>query len=65
LELPGLKVEGQEEAPAAGPAANTKAKGTPAAAAPQPDVSRGYNPYDQLKAIRKPTTPKGPVKRKS
>ena len=65
LELPGLKVEGQEEAPAAGPAATkVTAKYTPAAATPQPDVSRGYNPYDQLKAIRKPTTPKGPVKRK-
>jgi hypothetical protein len=65
LELPGLKVEGQEEAPAAGPAATkVTAKRTPAAATPQPDVSHGYNPYDQLKAIRKPTTPKGPVKRK-
>jgi hypothetical protein len=65
LELPGLKVEGQEEAPAAGPAAAKATTKSVPAGAPQPDVSRGYNPYDQHKAILKPTTPKGPVKRKS
>jgi len=47
LELPGLKVEGQEST----------------VSAPARDVG-GYNPYDQTKAIKKPTTPKGPVGRK-
>ena len=66
LELPGLKVEGQEEAPPA-PAA---AQPVPTQSAPKKsaaalnDVKGGYNPYDQHVAIRKPTTPKGPVGRR-
>ncbi len=62
LELPGLKVEGQEDT-AVVPKVD-EANGTPAAAQPQPDANRGYNPYDQHKAIRKPTAPKAPVKHK-
>jgi hypothetical protein len=60
LELPGLKVEGQDEPAASPPVPAAKAKGTP-----PPDVSSGYNPYDQRKVIKKPTTPKGPVGRRT
>ena len=63
LELPELKVEGQEEtvqAPAKAAAAVAPSKKSAA-----PDVSGGYNPYDQRKAVRKPTEPKGPVGKKS
>ena len=65
LELPGLKVEGQEEiAPAPRtPSAQSKPAPPKAAAARAIDVQQGYNPYDQQVAIRKPTTPKGPVGR--
>ena len=61
LELPGLKVEGQDDSavPTSG-----AVKGKATIATPKPDVSRGYNPYDQHKAITKPTTPKGPVVRR-
>ena len=59
LELPGLAVEGQEETVA--PAAAVKAgTGDTTAAA-----EVGYNPYDQRKAVKKPTTPKGPVGRRT
>jgi hypothetical protein len=61
LELPELKVEGQEET-AKDPA---NAVAVTSAKKPAPDVSGGYNPYDQRKAVRKPTEPKGPVGKKS
>jgi hypothetical protein len=61
LELPGLQVEGQDDTVVV--RRLDKAKGTPPSP-PRSDVSHGYNPYDQDQAIRKPTTPKGPVKRK-
>ena len=61
LELPELKVEGQEET-VKEPA---KAAAVTSAKKPAPDVSGGYNPYDQRKAVRKPTEPKGPVGKKS
>jgi hypothetical protein len=60
LELPGLEVEGQENRPAPAPLKPAPASATP----PLPDVSGGYNPYDQHKAIKKPTQPKGPVGRR-
>jgi hypothetical protein len=65
LELPGLQVEGQEEMPLASRAAPAQSKPAPARAvgARATDVKQGYNPYDQHVAIRKPTTPKGPVGR--
>lgn len=67
LELPGLKVEGQEEASQAPRPATSQTQSAPSkktAAAPAPDVKHGYDPYDQHVAIRKPTTPKGPVGRR-
>jgi hypothetical protein len=67
LDIPDLKVEGQEEAPPPlRPAAAAPAKHAPTqnASAPTTDVKQGYNPYDQHVAIRKPTTPKGPVGRR-
>jgi hypothetical protein len=66
LELPGLKVEGQFDAAPVGRGPN--GPHAPIARPPQikpaasaTDVKQGYNPYDQHVAIRKPTTPKGPV----
>jgi hypothetical protein len=57
LEVPGLSVEGQEaSAPASTAAPNAKGS-----AAPRTDVGSGYNPYDQGKVVKKPTTPKAPV----
>lgn len=65
LEIPGLKVEGQEDRPPASsprpPTAQTPQVKKPAP--PPTDVTQGYNPYDQTVVIRKPTTPKGPVGR--
>ncbi len=59
LEVPELSVEGQEEMPANAPArTHATMKDTSL------DRGGGYNPYDQRKAIRKPTTPKGPVGRR-
>jgi hypothetical protein len=66
LELPGLQVEGQADTVVVrqiDPAKGLVATG-PTADAPQPDVSLGYNPYDQTVVIRKPTAPKAPIKRK-
>lgn len=63
LEVPELKFEGQEEAPPTAPAApSARVKPT---APPTKDFSGGYNPYDQGKAVRKPTVPKGPVGRRT
>jgi len=66
LELPGLQMEGQEEAPPAqthapAPPPKSAQPPKPAKPTPPPDVSLGYNPYDQAQAVRKPTKPKGPV----
>lgn len=64
LEVPDLSVEGQEpgvvSTPAvpAGPAAKGKGK------EPGSRVDMGYNPYDQRRAVRKPTEPKAPVVRR-
>jgi hypothetical protein len=64
LEIPGLKVEGQEEEPPrSAPRAPTASAPQPKKAAPPTDVRQGYDPYDQTVVIRKPTTPKGPVVR--
>jgi hypothetical protein len=64
LEIPGLKVEGQEEEPLrSAPRAPTAPTPQPKKAAPATDVKHGYDPYDQTVVIRKPTTPKGPVGR--
>jgi len=59
LELPGLKVEGQEE-PAPSVEEILEGKATP-----RPDAGGGYNPYDQGKVVKKPTKPKGPVGRRT
>jgi hypothetical protein len=64
LELPDLKVEGQEEARAPSRTAAVPSK----AQKPQPsrpEPGGGYNPYDQSRAVKKPTTPKGPVGRRT
>jgi hypothetical protein len=63
LEIPGLKVEGQEDTLKT-PAVKGGAATAKAAAAPPRDVGGGYNPYDQTKAVKKPTVPKGPVGKK-
>lgn len=63
LEVPELQFEGQEErksVPLTPKAAPANAK----PATPPPDPAGGYNPYDQGKAVKKPTTPKAPVVRK-
>jgi hypothetical protein len=60
LEVPGLKVEGLEEPKAARPVPIT-AKAKPASRA---EPGGGYNPYDQGRDVKKPTTPKGPVRLK-
>jgi len=64
LELPDLKVEGQEHAPAPSrtAAASGKAQQPPPS---RPEPGGGYNPYDQSRAVKKPTTPKGPVGRRT
>ncbi len=61
LELPELQVEGQEETAKAPAKAALVSPGKAAT----PDISGGYNPYDQRKAVRKPTEPKGPVGKRS
>jgi hypothetical protein len=61
LELPGLRVEGHEEAPPAPVRAPTAQ--TPQPKKPALDLKQGYDPYDQHVVVRKPTTPKGPVGR--
>ena len=63
LELPGLKMEGQEETPPPATRVPTREAKSPQPTKPTPpaDVSLGYNPYDQTQAVRKPTKPKGPV----
>lgn len=64
LELPDLKVEGQEEAPAPSRTAAVSGKvQKPQSSRPEP--GGGYNPYDQSRAVKKPTTPKGPVGRRT
>jgi hypothetical protein len=64
LEVPELKFEGQEERPSA---PLTPKSGAPnAKSSPKPaDPGGGYNPYDQGKMVRKPTTPKGPTGRRT
>jgi hypothetical protein len=64
LEIPGLQVEGQEETVKAPAAVKGGGVATKGAAATARDVGGGYNPYDQTKAVKKPTTPKGPVVKK-
>jgi hypothetical protein len=65
LELPDLKVEGQEDAPA--PSRAAAVSGGKAQQQPQrrSEPGGGYNPYDQSRAVKKPTTPKGPVGRRT
>jgi len=64
LELPDLKVEGQEEAP--GPSRKAAVPGKAQKPPPsRPEPGGGYNPYDQSRAVKKPTTPKGPVGRRT
>ena len=67
LEVPGLKMEGQEDAPPAATAPGAKAPVATAAAkaTARPEAGGGYNPYDQARAVKKPTTPKGPVGRRT
>jgi hypothetical protein len=60
LELPGLKVEGQEAPPSVEEILEGKGNATP-----RPDPGGGYNPYDQSKAVKKPTKPKGPIGRRT
>ncbi len=66
LEVPELKFEGQEEHRSV---PLTPKPGTPATKSSSPpppaDPGGGYNPYDQGKMVRKPTTPKPPAGRKS
>jgi len=65
LELPGLTVEGQGAPPAPRPAGVPVQQAQPkTASAAATEVKHGYNPYDQHIAIRKPTTPKGPIGRR-
>jgi hypothetical protein len=64
LDLPSLKVEGQEDAPA--PARVAAVPGKAKQSQPsRPEPGGGYNPYDQSRAVKKPTTPKGPVGRRT
>jgi hypothetical protein len=65
LELPGLKVEGQEDAPAPSRTATAPASKAQKPAPSRPEPGGGYNPYDQSRAVKKPTTPKGPVGRRT
>lgn len=62
LEVPGLELADQENAPAPLKVANSGGKVKPAS---RPEPGGGYNPYDQSKAVKKPTTPKGPVGRRT
>lgn len=61
LEIPGLSVEGEETAP---PRSAPQKSAASKPASPPPDVGGGYNPYDQGKAVKKPTKPKGPIGRR-
>ena len=65
LEVPGLKVEGQEEAPSPVKTVAVSNGPKPQQPATRPDAGGGYNPYDQGLAVKKPTTPKGPVGRRT
>jgi hypothetical protein len=62
LEVPGLKMEGQEDTP---PATRASPAVATAKAPARAEAGGGYNPYDQARALKKPTTPKGPVGRRT
>jgi hypothetical protein len=62
LEMAGLQLEGQEGVPPPAPV-RASATHTPQPKKPAADLKQGYDPYDQHVAVRKPTTPKGPVTR--
>jgi hypothetical protein len=64
LEIPGLEVEGQEDTQKTPSPIKGGAAGAKATVATPREVAGGYNPYDQTKAVKKPTLPKGPVGKK-
>jgi hypothetical protein len=64
LEVPELKLEGQEDHRSAPLTPKPGAPTAKSSSPPPADPGGGYNPYDQGKMIRKPTAPRSPVGRK-
>jgi hypothetical protein len=64
LEVPELKFEGQEEHRSVPLTPKAGAPSAKPSSPPPADSGGGYNPYDQGKMVRKPTTPKPPAGRK-